>query len=111
MPGIPTAFSDRVFARKNFSSAPETGKSIQSPVGIRKLYVHETGKGRIPPQPKLLEPRAVALNKRRDEIQDALGVEPDQLIRHLKIPTHVHVHGRHTYPVLDLHAANSNRLE
>ena len=42
-PSIPTAFSDRTFARKNFGCAPETGKSIRSPVGIRKLYVDATG--------------------------------------------------------------------
>ncbi|MGO9017793.1 MAG: hypothetical protein ACLQVJ_05500, partial [Syntrophobacteraceae bacterium] len=33
VPSIPTAFSARVFARKNFSCAPETGKGIQFPVG------------------------------------------------------------------------------
>jgi hypothetical protein len=32
-----------VFARKNFSCGPETEKSIQSPVGICKLYVDGTG--------------------------------------------------------------------
>ncbi len=42
VPGIPTAFSGRVFARKNFSCAPETVKSIRSPVGIHKLYVDRT---------------------------------------------------------------------
>jgi hypothetical protein len=40
---IQTAFSGRVFARKNFSCTPETGKTIQSPVGICKLYVDGTG--------------------------------------------------------------------
>ena len=43
MPSIPTAFSGWVFARKNFGCAPETGKSLQSRVGTRKLYVDETG--------------------------------------------------------------------
>ncbi len=43
VPTIPTASSGGVFARKNFSCAPETGKSMQSPIGIRKLYVAGTG--------------------------------------------------------------------
>jgi hypothetical protein len=28
---------------------------------------------RIPPEPKLLEPRSVVLNKRRDKIENAIG--------------------------------------
>jgi hypothetical protein len=46
---------------------------ISDPLLFAKPIHVWTGKGRIPPQPKLLEPRAVALNKRRDEIQDAIG--------------------------------------
>jgi hypothetical protein len=43
VPSIPTGFLGRVFARKTFSCAPETGKSIRSPVGIRKVYVDVPG--------------------------------------------------------------------
>ncbi len=42
-PSIPTAFSGLVIARKNFTSAPENGKSIQSPVGIRNSNGRCTG--------------------------------------------------------------------
>jgi hypothetical protein len=38
-----------------------------------KLVEAGTGKCRIPPEPKLLEPRQVAVNQRRDKIQDAIG--------------------------------------
>ena len=38
-----------------------------------KLVEVWTGKGRIPSQPKVLEPRPVALNKRGDKIQDPIG--------------------------------------
>jgi excisionase family DNA binding protein len=43
VPSVPTAFSGRVFARKNLTCAPETGKSIQSAVRICKLYLEGTG--------------------------------------------------------------------
>jgi len=46
---------------------------ISDPLLFAKPIRVWSGKGRIPPQPKLLEPRAVALNKRRDEIQGAIG--------------------------------------
>jgi hypothetical protein len=46
---------------------------VSDPLLFAKLVQVWTGKGRIPPEPKLLEPRPVALNKRRDKIQDAIG--------------------------------------
>jgi hypothetical protein len=46
---------------------------VNDPLLFAKLVQVWTGKGRIPPQPKLLKPRTVALNKRRDEIHDAIG--------------------------------------
>jgi len=46
---------------------------VGDPLLFAKLVQVWTGKGRIPPEPKLLEPSPVALNKRRDKIQDAIG--------------------------------------
>jgi hypothetical protein len=38
-----------------------------------KFVEVRTGKCRIAPEPKLLEPRPVAVNQRRDKVQDAIG--------------------------------------
>jgi hypothetical protein len=46
---------------------------VSDPFLFAKLVQVWTGKGRIPPEPKLLEPKPVALNKRRDKIQYAIG--------------------------------------
>lgn len=43
------------------------------PLLFARLVQVRTGKGRIPPDPKLLEPRPAALNKRRAEVRDAIG--------------------------------------
>jgi hypothetical protein len=41
---------------------------VSDPLLFAKLEQAWTGKGRIPPQPKLFEPGPVALNQRRDKI-------------------------------------------
>jgi hypothetical protein len=46
---------------------------VSDPLLFAKLAEVRTGKGRIPPEPKLSEPRPVAVNRRRDKVQDAIG--------------------------------------
>jgi hypothetical protein len=46
---------------------------VGDPLLFAKLVQVWTGKGRIPPEPKLPESRPVALNKRRNKIHDAIG--------------------------------------
>jgi hypothetical protein len=46
---------------------------VSDPLLFAKLVQVRTGKGRIPPEPKLSEPRPVAVNQRRDKVQDAIG--------------------------------------
>jgi hypothetical protein len=46
---------------------------VSDPLLFAKLVQIWTGKCRIPPEPKLIEPRPVAVNQRRDETQDAIG--------------------------------------
>jgi hypothetical protein len=46
---------------------------VGNPLLFAKLVQVRTGKRGITPEPKLLEPRPVALNKRGDKIQDPIG--------------------------------------
>jgi hypothetical protein len=46
---------------------------VSDPLRFAELIEVWTGKCSIPPEPKLLEPSPVALNKRRDKIQDTFG--------------------------------------
>jgi hypothetical protein len=46
---------------------------ISDPLLFAKLVEVRAGKRSVPPEPKLLEPGSVALNQRRDQVQDAFG--------------------------------------
>ncbi len=46
---------------------------VSDPLLFAKLVQVWTGKGRIPPEPKLLEPRPIEVNQRRDKVHDAIG--------------------------------------
>jgi hypothetical protein len=46
---------------------------VSDPLLFAKLVQVWTGKGRIPPEPKLLEPRPIAVNQSGDKVQDAIG--------------------------------------
>ena len=46
---------------------------VSDPLLFAKLVQVWTGKGRIPPEPKLFEPRPVAVNQMRDKVQ---GFQP-----------------------------------
>ena len=46
---------------------------VSDPLLFAEFVQVWTGKGRIPSEPKLLEPRPVAVNQRRDKVQNAIG--------------------------------------
>jgi hypothetical protein len=46
---------------------------VSDPLLFAKFVEVRTGKGRIPPEPKLSEPKPVAVNQWRDKIQDPIG--------------------------------------
>jgi len=46
---------------------------VSDPVLFAVLIEVRTGKCRIAPEPKLLKPRPVAVNQRRDKVENAIG--------------------------------------
>ena len=46
---------------------------VSDPLPFAKLVEIRTGKGRIPPEPKTLKSRPIALNQWRDKVDHAFG--------------------------------------
>jgi len=61
--------SDQPF-QATFAGNPN---EVSDAMVFAKLIEVGTGKCRVPPEPKLLEPRPLAVNQRRDKLQDAFG--------------------------------------